>query len=235
MAGKRITREQLRTAIQTRGTLYRLLARGFSMEVDEPFLEWLLKLQPGVAELADNGESEEFKDGSRRLGEFVGAVKSDYEKDRHAFLQGLAVEYASLFLNVGLKPVHLAESVYLGKNHLLYEEPYFDAVRIYQIYGFKKRVSFREPEDHISIELEFMAHLCDLAALSIEQGKEDYAVGYLKNQKEFLETHLAKWTPELAKKLRWASKNEFYLALADLLEGFVDTERSLAPRLAARV
>ncbi len=224
--------DEARKVILTRGTLYRLLARGFSLEVDEPFLEWLLKLQPVIADLALNSESEEFKEGSRLLSKFVGAVKSNYEKDKHAFLQGLAAEYASLFLNVGLKPVHLAESVYLGKDHLLYEEPYFDVVRIYQIYGFKKRASFREPEDHISVELEFMAHLCDLAVLSIEQGKEDYAVGYLKNQKEFLETHLAKWTPELAKKLRWASKNDLYLAIADLLVGFVSTERSFAPQLA---
>ena len=202
------------------------------MEVDEPFLEWLLKLQPVIVGLAGDSESEEFKEGSRLLGNFVGRVKSDYDRDKHTFLQDLAAEYASLFLNVGLKPVHLAESVYLGKDHLLYEEPYFDVVRIYQIYGFRRRASFREPEDHISIELEFMAHLCDLAALSIEQGKEDFAAGYLRNQKEFLETHLAKWTPELAKKLRWASKNDFYLAVAGLLEGFVSTERSFAPRLA---
>ena len=201
------------------------------MEADEPFLEWLLKLQPAISGLADSSESREFEEGSRLLGRFADTVKSDYEKDKRTFLQDLAVEYASLFLSVGLKPVHLAESVYLGKNHLLYEEPYFDAVRIYQIYGFRKRASFREPEDHVSIELEFMAHLCDLAALSIEQGKEDYAVGYLKNQKEFLETHLSKWTPELAKKVRWASKNDLYLALAGLLEGFVSKERSLAPRL----
>ncbi len=224
--------DEAKKVILTRGSLYRFLARGFSLEVDEPFLEWLLKLQPVIVGLAHDTESEEFKEGSRLLSKFVSTVKSDYEKDKRAFLQGLAAEYASLFLNVGLKPVHLAESVYLGKDHLLYEEPYFDAVRIYQIYGFKKRASFREPEDHISIELEFMAHLCDLAVLSIEQGKEDYAVGYLKNQKEFLETHLAKWTPELAKKLRWASKNDLYLAIADLLAGFVSTERSFAPQLA---
>ena len=232
MSKSHLTSDEVRKAVLTRGTLYRLLARGFSMEVDEPFLEWLLKLQPVIADLADGSESEGFKEGSRLMGEFVGTVKSDYERDKHQFLQRLAVEYATLFLSVGLKPVHTSESVYLGKDHLLYEEPYFDAVRIYQIYGFKKRSSFREPEDHISIELEFMAHLCDLAALSIEQGKEDYAVGYLKNQKEFLESHLAKWTPELYNKLKWATKNDFYLALGSLLDGFVSTERSFVPHLA---
>jgi len=221
----------VRKATVTRGTLYRLLSRGFSTEVDEPFVDQLLKLQPVVSGLAEDSENEDFMEGSRILGKFVKRVESDYERDRRGFLLKLAAEYASLFLNVGLKPVHLAESVYLGKNHLLYEEPYFDVVRIYGLYGFKKKTAFREPEDHISVELEFMAHLCDLVALSIEQGKGDYASGYLKNQKEFLEMHLARWVPELVGKVRWASENDFYLAMAALLQGFVAIEGSFVSRL----
>ncbi len=232
MARKRLSSQTVSQATATRGVLYRLLSRGFSLEVDEPFIEWLLKLQGLVSGLSKDSDSEEFKKGAKLLSEFVGRVKGDFAKNKGEFLQNLAAEYASLFLNVGPKPVHLAESVYLGKNHLLYEEPYFDVVRIYQIYGFKKRGSFREPEDHISVELEFMAHLCDLAVLSIEQGKEDYAKGYLKNQKEFLETHVCRWVPELAKKVQWASKNDFYLAMASLLAGFVSTDRFMVVRLA---
>ncbi len=232
MARKKLPSETVRQATATRATLYRMLSRAFSLEVDEPFIEWLLKLEAAVASLAKDTDSDEFKEGSKLLSEFVVSVKSDFAKNKGEFLQNLAAEYASLFLNVGPKPVHLAESVYLGKNHLLYEEPYFDVVRIYQIYGFKKRGSFREPEDHISVELEFMAHLCDLAVLSIEQGKKDYAKGYLKNQKEFLETHVYRWVPELVKKVRWASKNSFYLAMASLLAGFVSMDRFLVVRLA---
>ena len=232
MAKKKLSSETVRQATATRGTLYRMLSRGFSLEVDEPFIEWLLKLQKVVSELAKDSDNDEFREGSRLLSEFIGRVKADFSKNKGEFLQNLAAEYASLFLNVGPKPVHLAESVYLGKNHLLYEEPYFDVVRIYQIYGFKKRGSFREPEDHISVELEFMAHLCDLAVLSVEQGRADYAKGYLKNQKEFLETHVWRWVPELVKKVRWASKNEFYLAMASLLAGFVSTDRFMVVRLA---
>jgi len=189
-------------------------------------------MQPVVAGLAKDSDSQDFLEGSTLLTKFVGTVKSDYEKDKRMFLQRLAAEYASLFLNVGLKPVYLAESVYLGKSHLLYEEPYFDVVRIYGLYDFKKTASFREPEDHISVELEFMAHLCDLAALSIEKGKKDYAKGYLKNQKEFLELHLSRWVPELVKKVKWASENDFYLAMASLLQGFLEIERSFVTRLA---
>jgi len=227
-----ISQDEIRKATLTRGTLYRVLSRGFSLEIDEAYLEWMMLLQPTVAQLAAHSESKEFKKGSELLGKFVAEVRSDYEKDKAKFLQGLAAEYASLFLNVGPIPVYLAESVYLGKEHLLYEEPYFDAVRIYQIYGFKKRSSFKEPEDHIAIELEFMAHLCDLTCLSLDQGKADYAAGYLKNQVEFLDMHLSKWVPQLCDKLKTATKNTFYLALANLLAGFLSMDKTTASQFA---
>ncbi len=156
VAGKNVSEispDAIKKATMTRGTLYRVLSRGFSLEIDEAYLEWMILLQPTIAQLAAHADSKEFKKGSELLGKFVNDVKLNYEKDKTKFLQGLAAEYASLFLNVGPIPVYLAESVYLGKEHLLYEEPYFDAVRIYQIYGFKKRSSFKEPEDHIAIEL----------------------------------------------------------------------------------
>ena len=183
------------------------------MEVDEAYLEWIVLLHPIIEQLSAHIYNEDFKKGSQRLGVFVDSVKANYEKDKAKFLKDLAVEYATLFLNVGPKPVYLAESVYLGENSLLYEAPYFDAVRMYNLYGFKKRQSFKEPEDHIAIELEFMAHLCDLACRSLEDGKSDYGAGYMKNQVEFLDLHLSKWVPKLVEKIRWASKNDFYLAL----------------------
>ena len=167
-ANQRIVAEEIRKATMTRGTLYRVLSRGFGLEVDEAFLEWMILLEPTISQLADTAGSRSFSRGSKLLKSFVADAKKNYEKDKGKFLRGLASEYESLFLNVGPKPVYLIESLYLEKNnrHLLYEEPFYDAMRIYQHYGFKKRSSFREPEDHIAIELEFMAHLCDMTCLS---------------------------------------------------------------------
>jgi TorA-specific chaperone len=232
MSEERLSAKEVQKATATRGTLYRFLSRGFSLEVDEPFLEWVVKLQPVIEQLAEENDDRDFVEGSRLLKRFVEKVKADFERDKGAFLTDLAAEYASLFLNVGPRPVHLVESVYLGKNHLLYEEPYFDVIRIYRLYEFKKRASFREPEDHIAIELEFMAHLCDFTVKSIESGKLDYAAGYLDNQREFLESHICKWSPQLAEKLNGASKNPFYLSLGALLKGFVTVDGSLIPHLA---
>ena len=223
--------DEIKKATATRGTIYRFLSKGFSSEVDEPFLEWLVKVQPAIARLAESSDDEDFVKGSGLLGEFARDVEANYEKDKSGFLVRLAIEYAALFLNVGKKPVHLFESVFLGKDHLLYEEPYFDVVRIYKIYGFKKRGSFKEPDDHVAIELEFMAHLCDFAVKSIDDKRADYAAGYLGNQEEFLEDHLGKWASLLGDKLKASTKNDFYLSLAYLLKGFVSSDMLLVPQL----
>lgn len=220
--------EDIKKATITRGALYRALSRGFSLEIDEAYVEWLLLLQPTIKKLADNIDNKDFKSGSDGLNAFTDRVKLDYNKDRAIFLQDLAAEYANLFLNVGKIHVYLIESVYLGAHPLLYEKQYFDVVRMYDLYGFKKRQSFKEPEDNIAVELEFMAHLCDLACRSIDEGKNDYGAGYMKNQAEFLDLHLSKWVPKLVNKLRSASKNDFYLALGDLLIGFTSTDQATA-------
>lgn len=225
--------EEIRKATLTRGTLYKFLSRSFSLEADEAYLEWVMQLHPMIVKVSTQIDTEDFKNGSERLQKFIDDVKAYYEKDKSLFLQNLAAEYASLFLNVGAIHVYLAESAYLGTHSrgqkaLLYEEPYFDVLRMYELYGFEKSKFFKEPEDHVAIELEFMAHLCDLASRSIKEGNKEYALGFMKNQVEFLDLHLSKWMPLLVERLRKASMNDLYLALGDLLIGFISADRETA-------
>ncbi len=135
--------EDIKKATITRGTLYRVLSRGFSLEIDEAYIEWLLLLQPTIKQLADHIDNEDFKNGSEGLSAFTERVKLDYNKDRALFLQDLAAEYASLFLNVGKIHVHLVESVYLGAHPLLYQKPYFDVVRMYESLRFQEKTIFQ--------------------------------------------------------------------------------------------
>jgi TorA maturation chaperone TorD len=45
-------------------------------------------------------------------------------------------------------------------------------------------------------------------------------------ESEFLDSHLLKWVPRISQDVKKATTNEFYLALASLLQGFVDTDPS---------
>ena len=123
LADNKMSAEDIQESNDDSRYIYRVLSRGFSLEIDEAYLEWLVLLEPTIKQLAAHIDNKDFKKGSEALDNFVKNVKLNYEKDKSAFLLHLAAEYASLFLNVGPRPVYLVESVYLGREPLLYEEP----------------------------------------------------------------------------------------------------------------
>jgi TorA maturation chaperone TorD len=213
--------EELRRATATRTAIYNFLSRSFSREVDSQFLMIIIGIQPRLTELAGSGEDDDMKRGTDLLREFLEGSRGKYEADMNEFLTGLAAAYAALFLNVGAKPVYLVESVYLSSRHILYEQPYFEMTKAYSLLGFEKSKDFLEPEDHIAVELEFMARLSERTSKSIAEDNFDHATKYLNLQREFLEDHLMKWVPALTGKLIEASDNLFYTALAYLTRGFI--------------
>ena len=189
--------------------------------MDDQFVKIIIDIQPTLSGLAESVENGDMKKGTDLLQEFVTKSKSKCDTDREEFLTYLAATYATLFLNVGPKPVFLVESVYRSEGHILYAKPYFEITDAYALLGFEKSKSFSEPEDHIAVELEFMARLCELTAQSLSEDNLSYATKYVNLQREFLKDHLTKWVPTLTDKLKEASDNLFYTALAHLTRGFI--------------
>jgi TorA maturation chaperone TorD len=217
----------------TRAALYSLLSRAFKVEVNELFLDDIIAAEPTIRSLADSQGGEELLKGSKLLLEFTDQVKSTKSSDSEmeALLINLASEYASLFLGVGTDPVHLVESVYLGKDHLLYEQPYHDVLVAYRSLSFEKEKDFHEPEDHVAVEFQFMAMMCRWTSQALDKDDVENASKYLNLQKEFLEDHIVKWVPQLCKKLEATATASFYKALAHLTLGFIDLESEMPDHL----
>jgi TorA maturation chaperone TorD len=213
--------EELGRAAAARTTVYNFLSRSFSREVDSQFLGVIMDIQPTLSVLARSAENDDMKKGADLLREFLEQSKKNYQAHKEEFLTRLAAEYAALFLNVGPKPVFLVESVYLSKRHILYEEPYFEISKAYSLLGFEKAKDFSEPEDHIAVELEFMAKLSERTSENIAKENLDHAAKYVNLQREFLEYHLTKWVPTLTDRLKEATDNLLYTALAHLTRGFI--------------
>jgi len=213
---------------EVRLKLYLFLSRAFSREVDRDFLQSILDIQPALDYFAVHFEVDETRHGSYLLKDFAFKVKHSTDGK---IISDLASAYAKLFLCVGLKPVYLCESAYANKEHLLYRQPYFEVVKKYQELGFEKRTDFREPEDHISIEIDFMVNLCQLTISSLKEADVKTALKYLNHQKDFLEEHLTRWVPSLSRSLMKASNSEFYTAIAYLLLGFIKIDVKLVDLL----
>lgn len=219
----------------TRAAIYTFLSRAFRVEVDENFLQSIVAIEPTIRSLADsqNGEEEELEEGGRELLEFARKVKGLSDHERGRLLTDLAVEYASTFLGVGLEHVYLVESVYLGKDHLLYEEPFHAVLEAYKSLGFEKAKDFSEPEDHVAVEFDFMAKLCQWTSQNLEKQDIENAIAYLNLQKEFLGDHVLRWVPDLCRKLGDAATTGFYKALAHLTLGFVTIDNEMPDHMIA--
>lgn len=82
-------------------------------------------------------------------------------------------------------------------------------------------VGFGEAPDHVSTELELMAHLCDLEANNWASGQTRMVDDTLNLQHRFLVQHLRVWIPQFRRRVREAPPSPFYVDLVDALHAFV--------------
>jgi TorA maturation chaperone TorD len=105
-----------------------------------------------------------------------------------------------------------------------------DIAGFYQAFGLERSPSHPERQDHIVLELEFMAYIIGLERLAA--GADDLEVRARwpicrRAQVRFLEEHFAWWVPAFAKLLGRQDPNGFYEAVGTFLASLVAAERAL--------
>lgn len=100
-----------------------------------------------------------------------------------------------------------------------------EVLKEYRQAGLVRSKDFKEPEDHIAIELEFMAYLCRKASESFQTEDMAISLEYLRKQKDFLEKHLLVWVPSFCKDLEQAAESGFYKGIAQLTAEFINAEQ----------
>ncbi len=198
---------------KARENIYSLLSLIYQSEVSSEFLRNLLA---GVVDYEDA------VDGYTLMQEFANTARAAEPQELE---NQLATEYAHLFLNAGDEPhVHPYESVYTSADHLLMQEARDKVVEVYRSEGLDRAVDFKKPEDHIAVELEFMAHLCRMAAQELEAGERTKARALTAKQRNFLETHLLNWIPRFCDDLEKAACSDFYRAAAQITRYLLSVE-----------
>lgn len=99
--------------------------------------------------------------------------------------------------------------------------------------GLSKQESWKEGEDHIALELEYLQILSDRTAEALCQGDTDAAASWVRAQYNFLDVHLDSWAPLLTAEVKKFAKTDFYRGLAFLTEGFLETDREVLEELLA--
>jgi TorA maturation chaperone TorD len=134
-------------------------------------------------------------------------------------LEDINVDHTRLLVGIGTTPVVPWESVYFSDEHLLFQERTLDVRDWYQRFGLEIINKYHEPDDHIGLELAFMAHLATLGLTARESGDDKKFHFLLTMQREFLQKHLILWGPMWCDLMGENARTDFYRGLALVVKG----------------
>jgi putative dimethyl sulfoxide reductase chaperone len=215
--------EKLKELIINRTELYSFLSRIYMQEVDKELLE-KLKLSSKPISIDDA----EMARAYNKLREILERSQINEE-----YIENLAADYASLFLGIGKDPAHPYESVYLSQDRIIMGASRDEVLKMYLKEGLQKVDWFKEPEDHIAIELEFMAFLCLKMQEALNRGTRDIGLRLIQAQIDFFEKHLKSWVPKFCDDIvKHASKYDFYQAMADITKRYILLEETTLLQMA---
>lgn len=225
-------KSDLKGSLEGREKLYSFLGRICEKEMDEQMLKDIITRKELFLKynLIAEADAEDLLDGFRDLHNYLIKIN---EKDLSKAISDLAVDYANLFLGVGYAYgkgiIHPSESAYL--KGYLYSDIVDELFEEFLEEGLIKSPDFKEPEDHIALELYFMAHLCRKAIISLDSGRYRDLLKYFNKQKTFMVEHLLKWAPNLAKDMIEYANTLFYKAVGKLMRGFLSIEEKIIDEL----
>lgn len=187
--------------------LYTFLAEAYKSELTE---ERIVKLIEILEQIQTNVP--EFIYVLNELKEYLELIKVD---SKNALLP-LGIEYMQIFRGAGEKSVFLYEAVHRSEEGLMYEAPYFEVKAIYNQLGFEVEPGWIEPEDHISVQCNFLAFLSDSIARRRAEGDIEMQT-FLEEQRDaFLREHFLKWVPQFSTQVVQNTSQAFYKELGIL-------------------
>ncbi|MCB2100312.1 MAG: molecular chaperone TorD [Rhodobacterales bacterium] len=139
----------------------------------------------------------------------------------------LAGDYARLFLGVARRQAAPPfASAYLSERGLLFQEATRRMENVLRYHDLSIPDDFKEPADHIAVELTVMAELAGRGAVT-----DNPAARRLRaEQADFLDIHLLTWLPDFARDCAQFDSRGVYGALATATHDFITDDRT---RLAA--
>lgn len=204
--------EILQEWLKGREIIYRLLARLYREGPGQDIIKPLLT-EDTLAQLAQGEANEDSRKGCRMMDEELKAQES-----LEAYEAKLRQDYTRLFIGPGEIKAPPWESVYRSQERLLFGEETLAVREFYQSFGVSIKNLYREPDDHLSLELEFMSWLCAKALEELPGGEWKR---YLEGQEKFLREHLLEWVPAFTRDMENNAETAFFRGLASFTRGFL--------------
>jgi TorA maturation chaperone TorD len=133
----------------------------------------------------------------------------------------LARDHQRLFVGPGPLLAPPYESVYLSREHLLFEEQTLQVREAYRAFGLVAPALNREPDDHIGLELHFVAEVCLRSLDALDAGDDDRFDATLAAHQSFLTDHLLVWGPTYLDLITEHAQTDFFRGVALLTAGLL--------------
>lgn len=212
--------------LKNRTSTYQLLSRLYRVEVDEELLGRLRGMK-----FPKNTGNENVDEGYRLIRTFLNHADVDA-------VETLAIDYVRTFLGSGVSGYSAAypfESVYTSPKRLMMQAARDEMLALYRAAGLGKADSWKDAEDHIAVELEYLTILGTRICKSYDEGDEDEAIALLVSQRNFLEDHLLAWFPMMATDIQEFAQTDFYRGLGKLTSGFLESDKEFLDDILADV
>lgn len=215
MTTQNATNQDLTSVLESRANTYDLLSRLFRVEVDQELLDNLLAMKFPV-----NNSNEDMTQGYKLIREYLGTTDANTLTD-------LAIDYVRTFIgsgNDGFSAAYPFESVYTSPKRLLMQEARDEVLVLYHTAGLDKQDSWKEGEDHIALELEFLSILTKRAISALGDGDEERCAYLLLQQRNFIEDHIQPWFPMMAADMYKFARTGLYQGLGHLTAGMIEED-----------
>ena len=215
--------DEVAVALAGRSYIYQLLKYIFA---DEPTAQLLdLITEDFTYEVLSLFVSE---DEMTLFAHLVTRIKERRVEDELHLLDDLKGEYTALFIGPNKLVAPPWESVYVNKARVILQESTLKVREFYRRHQLLPANYPRVADDHLAIELDFMAKL----SKRVEESED---VSLLKEQLEFLDSHLLRWVPQFATDIQSSKTHRMYPFMAKITETALLTDRMLLEELIASV
>jgi TorA maturation chaperone TorD len=147
-------------------------------------------------------------------------------------LDDLRADYTRLFLGPSKVLTPPWESVQFTEERLVFQERTLEVRRWYRRFGLEVVKLYNEPDDHLGLELAFLAHLARQGLAALAQGRQAQLAETWAAQREFLQAHPLRWVPGWCQQVVLQAHTDFYRGVALVIRGVV---AELASKLETQV
>lgn len=204
-----------KTTLMGESLLFGLLGKVLYQDLDKAWLETLIH-EDVFAEAPFGADQLEVKRGLELLSRWSDENCKGISEDE---FKAIKQDHLHLFIGVDKVLAPVWESVYFSEKRLVFQEQTLQVREWFSRFGLQAERLNREPDDHIGLELSFIAHLASLALQAIDSDDRETFEKILQAQRDFLFEHLLRWGPPWAHLVKEHAETDFYRGLAHLTHG----------------